>query len=123
MEKFVEIGQQIVDFLNHPKQQTLRLISAGGTRFIVCGTSGSGKTRAIAEANSLLPFNEQIAESQELLREKDLANALTIINDTELRYEASAHIGFNIIGSALAKKLELQGVKVFWLDYGSSHFP
>lgn len=123
MERFLEVSQEIVDFVNHPEQKTLRLINAGGTRFVVCGTSGSGKSRAIEHANSFLPVGEQIAESQELLREKDPLNALIIVNDAELKYEASEHIGFNIIGSALAKNLEIQGVKVFWLDNGSSRFP
>lgn len=120
MEKFEKTGLQIVDFVNHPEQKRKRLTCAGGTRFIVCGTSGSGKTRAIKVANNLLPLNDQIAESQELLGEKNVLKALKIINDSELKYEHSQHIGFNVINSFLAKDLEAQGVKVFWLDNGSS---
>jgi len=120
MEKFEKIGLQIVDFVNQPEQRLNKFICNGGARFIVCGTSGSGKTRAIEVANSSLPLNEQIAESQELLQEKNVLNALKSINDSELEYECSKHIGFNVVSSFLAKDLESQGVKVFWLDNGSS---
>jgi hypothetical protein len=119
-KRIEETGPQIVEFVNHPEKRALRLISPGnGSRFIVCGTSGSGKTRAISLANGLLPTNERIAESQEFLREKDPSRAIQIVNDTELAYEASMHIGFNVINGYLAKALEAKGVKVFWLDSGS----
>lgn len=119
-KRIEEAGRQIARFISNPEQKVVRLISqAQGTRFIVCGTSGSGKTRAIALANSLLPSGGQIAESQELLREKSLAKAIEISSDIDFAYEASLHIGFNVINGYLAKALERHGVKVFWLDRGS----
>lgn len=55
MEVFEEIGQQIFRFVNDPEGRAVRgLIGIPGARFIVCGISGSGKTRAIGFANSLL---------------------------------------------------------------------
>lgn len=121
MMKFEEIGPQIVDFVNDPLQKMTRLISPSrGTRFVVCGTSGSGKSRTICLANSLLPPSEQIAESQELLRETDPEKAVEILNDAGLEYEASLHIAFNIVNSYLAEALEVKGIKVFWLDSGST---
>ena len=122
MKPFEVIGPRIVAFLNDPIMKTMRLIdpSAHGARFVVCGTSGSGKTRAIGLANSHLPEYEQIAESQDLLREKDPLKALGVVNDPDLAYEASLHIAFNVIYRNLAKELELNGVKVFWLDGGST---
>lgn len=124
MKPFEVIGPQIVDFLNDPILKTIRLIapSTPGARFVVCGTSGSGKTRAICLANSHLPDYEQIAESQDLLSERDSLKALGVVNDPDLEYEASLHIAFNVIYRNLAKELELNGVKVFWLDRGSSGF-
>ena len=122
MEPFEVISPQIVDFLNDPIMKITRLIhpSAPGARFVVCGTSGSGKTRAICLANSHLPEYEQIAESQDLLSGRDPLKALAVVNDPDLAYEASLHIAFNVIYRNLAKVLELNGVKVFWLDRGSA---
>jgi hypothetical protein len=122
MKSFEVIGPRIVAFLNDPLMKTVRLIdpSARGARFVVCGTSGSGKTRAICLANSHLPEHEQIAESQDLLSERDPLKALGVVNDPDLEYEASLHIAFNVIYQNLAKELEFNGVKVFWLDGGST---
>jgi len=119
MQKFEEVGIQIHQFLNAPTEKTWRLIGIKGSRFVVCGTSGSGKTRAIERANSLLPPDEQIAESQELLLERDVAKAISIVEDETLQYEDSEHIGFNVIRSSMARDLEAHGIKVFWLDEGS----
>lgn len=119
MQKFEQIAAQILDFVGDPVQKTKRLISQhGGTRFVVCGTSGSGKSRAVFLANSSLPPAEKIAESHELLRERNATKAIEILEDTELEYEASAHIAFNVVNSYLAKALEVRGFKVFWLDNG-----
>ena len=112
------IGQQIVDFLNDPVQKATRLLSTVGTRFIVCGTSGSGKTLAIEYANNLLPAGEQIAESQDLVRERCPDRAMEIFTDEELAYEDSFHIGFNVLSAAMAKSLAARGLKVFWLNDG-----
>jgi septin family protein len=121
MDRFEEVGQEIVDFVNAPRQKMERLIAPWrGTRFVVCGTSGSGKTRAIDFANSLLPESEQIAESREIVRKDDPKKAVEILNDAELEYEASLHIAFTVYYTRSAKALELEGVKVFWLDRGSS---
>ncbi len=121
MKKFEEMGPQIADFLSDPREEIIRLISPmRGTRFVICGTSGSGKTQSISVANRLLSSSERIAESQELLWERDAAKAIEILNDPELEYEASLHIAFNVVNSYLAKALELEGVRVFWLDGGST---
>jgi hypothetical protein len=120
MEKFEEVAVAIVDFLKPNRSLRLLTPSSPGTRFVLCGTSGSGKTRAISAANSKLPSSERIAESQDLLRERDPLKALDVVNDAELAYEASQHIAFNVVSRPLADALELKGVKVFWLDPGSS---
>ena len=120
VEKFEEVGQQIADFVNGPTQRMTRLIYPHGTRFVVCGTSGSGKSRAIDFANGILPASEQIAESRDIVREKDPLRAIDAMENPELKYEASMHIAFNVVSSYLAKALEEKGVKVFWLDSGSS---
>lgn len=117
MERFNEIGQQIFDFVNSPMEKVRRgLLGVDGTRFIVYGRSGSGKTSAIDVANSLLPLHEQIAESQELLWERDVLKAIESFDDQNLRYECSKHIGFSVIAQDLAKDMEARGVKVFWLE-------
>lgn len=120
MQKFQTVGHQIVNFVNEPRQKVMRLIYPHGTRFVVCGTSGSGKSRAIDFANSLLLESEQIAPSQDLLWQDDLLRAKAIVEDSELRYEGCLHIAFNVVSSYFAKGLEAKGVKVFWLDGGSS---
>ena len=120
MNKYEVIGQQIVDFLNDPVQKATRLLSTVGTRFIVCGTSGSGKTLAIEYANNLLPAGEQIAESQDLVRERCPDRAMEIFTDEELAYEDSRHIGFNVLSAAVARALEEKGLKVFRVDAGVS---
>lgn len=120
MKKFEEIGPQIVDFVRDPAQLNKQLFAPWrGVRFIVCGTSGSGKTRAIGLANTLLADFEQIAESQEIIFERDLVKAIETFKSADLEYEASLHIGFNVIDGNLAEALEKEGVKVFWFDSGS----
>ena len=118
MNKYEVVGQQIVDFLNDPIQKTTRLLSPVGTRFIVCGTSGSGKTLAIEFANNLLPTDEQIGESQDLALVRCPDRAMEIVADEELAYENSFHIGFNVLSAAMAKSLAARGLKVFWLNDG-----
>ena len=118
MNKYEVVGQQIVDFLNDPIQKTTRLLSPVGTRFIVCGTSGSGKTLAIEFANNLLPTDEQIGESQNLALVRCPDRAMEIFADEELAFENSFHIGFNVLSAAMAKSLAARGLKVFWLNDG-----
>ena len=92
-----------------------RLLLPGGTRFVICGVSGSGKSRAIELANDSLPENEQIAESRELTFESSVIKAIETLHDLDLAYEVSMHIGFCVYEPALAKSLEQNGEKVFWL--------
>jgi energy-coupling factor transporter ATP-binding protein EcfA2 len=116
MSTFDVVGPLMAEFVNDRVQKTWRLISeAKGTRFIVCGASGSGKTRAIDLANGLLPEDEQIAESGEILWQRDAAVAATTIDQVGLAYENSLHIAFSTVDVGLAKTLEAQGFKVFWL--------
>jgi ABC-type lipoprotein export system ATPase subunit len=119
MDRFEVIGTQIAAFINDPLQKAVRLIvPSQGTRFVVCGTSGSGKTRAIERANELLPPGEQIAESREILGAANVSQAIKTLEDNELAYEASLHIAFAVYNERLGKELEGAGVKVFWLDSG-----
>ena len=121
MKQFEVVGPQIAGFVNDPEQKLKRLIVPWkGTRFVVCGTSGSGITRSIDLANSLLPVSEQVAESREIVLEKDLLKAVEALENAELEYESSLHIAFTVYNSHLAKVLELKGFKVFWLDGGST---
>ena len=118
MEKFREIGVEIFEFVFAGHEALIR--RGEGRRFIVCGSSGSGKTRAITFANYLLDEDQQVAESQDLrsMKEPEKAKALNIMYDPDLAYEASRHIGFNLFSRELASALEEQGVQVFWLDSG-----
>ncbi len=123
MDKFEEVGRQIVAFLDSPGERAKRLLLPGeGSRFVLCGTSGSGKTSAISFANELLPATEQIAESQELARERCPDRAMVIFNDEELAYEDSRHIGLNVLGASIAMAMEGKGIKVFWVDAGLSYW-
>jgi energy-coupling factor transporter ATP-binding protein EcfA2 len=119
MRKFEVVGTEIAAYLDEPLQKLTRLISPWrGSRFVVCGTSGSGKSRAIKHANRLLPADKQIAESREIVGKTDAARAKEIMQDKDLEYEASEHIAFAVYSRDLGTALELAGVKVFWLDGG-----
>lgn len=121
MHRFEVIGTEMAAHINDPEQRAWRLICPSrSTRFVVCGTSGSGKTRAIEYANSLLPSDHQIAESREIAREADPVRAKDILEDESLAYEASAHIAFAVYSGQFGKALEREGVKVFWLDDGNT---
>lgn len=119
--RFEEVGRQIAAFLNSPEERTKRLLDPeAGSRFVLCGTSGCGKSAAITFANTLRPANEQIVESHELVRERQPDRAIEIFNDAELAYEDSRHIGFNVLSAAVARALEEKGLKVFRVDAGVS---
>lgn len=121
LEQFKRIGGEIATFVDEPLQQTERmLVPWRGTRFVVCGTSGSGKTRALSYANQLLPENAQIAESLDILRVHDTSSAIEIIRDPGLAYERSLHIAFTVCDKGMGKDLESHGIKVFWLDRGTN---
>ena len=121
MNQFEIISQQIVEYINDPIQKANRLISPwSGTRFVVCGTSGSGKTRAIDLANELLAADAQIAESRELVSVSNLSNAQQVLENPVLAYEESQHICFAVYSRTLAEALQSEGIKVFWLDSGST---
>lgn len=115
--EFKTVALQIVKFINDPSRLARE---EKRTRFIVCGTSGAGKSRSIEEANELLPISEQIAESQELLHVRDPAQANAMVRDPDLEYEESLHIAFNVFNRQIAEALEAKGVKVFWLDKGTT---
>lgn len=116
-DQFRRVGREIAAFVNEPPQQAERmLVPWRGTRFVVCGTSGSGKTRALSYANQLLPGDAQIAESLEILQVRDALLALEIIRDSGLEYERSLHIAFTICHKGMGRDLESHGIKVFWLD-------
>ena len=120
MTAYQKVGEQIAAHVTHPLQKMMQLIHPIGVRFVVCGTSGSGKTRAIDIANELLEDCEQIAESGELLLQSCPFEAAAILERPDLAYEGYKHIGFNVFRSGLATSLEQSGVKVFWLDRGIS---
>ncbi|RYG34586.1 MAG: hypothetical protein EON93_07835 [Burkholderiales bacterium] len=87
----------------------------GGTRFIVCGPSGSGKSRAIDLANQALPEDEQITESGELRSIVAPEEAAAVVDDRYLAYENSQHIGFSVWRKERGMAFERHGLKVFWL--------
>ena len=119
--QFKRVGGEIAAFVDEPLQQVEQmLVPWRGARFVVCGTSGSGKTRAINYANQLLSENAQIAESLDILQVHDTSSAIEIIRDPGLVYERSLHIAFAACHSDIGKDLESHGIKVFWLDLGSS---
>jgi hypothetical protein len=120
MKKHEQVGREIVEFLRANRTWTLIAPDTPGERFVVCGTSGSGKTRAVELANHDLPPEHQIAESNDMLLEKSPQVALGILKDLTLAYEGCRHVGFNVVSNAIATGLESQGVKVFWLDSGST---
>jgi len=116
MENFEKVANEILAYINDKKTQTAELLSPISIRFILCGSSGSGKTSAVNLANKDLSEAHEIAESSDILYVKDLSKALDIINDRDLKYQDSKYIGFNVIDKDLAKQLELAGRKVFWFD-------
>ena len=117
MESFERVSIEILSYIKDKKTRMLNLIMStpGETRFILCGSSGSGKTRAVEETNKKLPEDQQIAESHKMLHVQDPSEALKIFNDNSFYYRNSPHIGFNVFRKELAKELEVQNIKVFWL--------
>ena len=120
LETITNIARDINAFVDSPSEKVKRLISQGrGTRFVVCGTSGSGKTRAIELANEMRPADEQIAESRSLCSfDIDPEQAIEVVDDVDLAYRDAFHVAFAVYYQDVAKALEERGVKVFWVDRG-----
>ena len=121
LDTIASIARDINAFVDSPLEKVKRLISpARGTRFVVCGTSGSGKTRAIELANETRPVVEQIAESRGLCTGRDIdpERAVEAVDDVDLAYEDALHVAFDVYYQDVAKALEDRGVKVFWVDRG-----
>jgi ABC-type glutathione transport system ATPase component len=115
MKNFERVANEILAYLNDGKTEATELLIQTGARFILCGSSGSGKTLAVNLANEQLPKGKKIAESFDMLFVKDLVKAKSIIDDRDLAYQDSKYIGFNVVQKDFARKLELNGEKVFWL--------
>ena len=62
MESFERVSIEILSYIKDKKTRMLNLIMStpGETRFILCGSSGSGKTRAVEETNKKLPDDQGI---------------------------------------------------------------
>lgn len=121
LETIASIARDINAFVDSPSEKNSRLINPDHvTRFVLCGTSGSGKSFAIESANETRPADEQIAESRGLVtgRDIDLDRAVAVINDVELAYEDTLHVAFDVYYQDVAKALEDRGIKVFWVDRG-----
>ncbi len=118
MENFERVSGEMLSYIKDKKTRMINLLMSrpGETRFILCGSSGSGKTRAVEEANKKLPEDKQIAESHKMLMVKDPSKAFEIFCDHSFYYSNSPHIGFNVVWKDVAKKLEEDHqIKVFWL--------
>lgn len=121
MENFERVAGEMLSYIDDKTRKMMHLLlknpnSGDEAKFILCGISGCGKTRAVEEANKKLPADQQIAESHDMLSIKEPSQALVIFNDRNLRYVDSSHIGFDVVQKDLAKKLEADGIKVFWFD-------
>lgn len=88
MESYKRVADEMLTYIKDEKVRITYLLlgTPGETRFILCGSSGSGKTRAVTEANKKLPENGQIAESHKMLMVKNPSEALKIFNDNSFYY-------------------------------------
>jgi len=121
LETIASIARGINAFVDSPLEKAKSLINpARGTHLVVCGTSGSGKTRAIELANETRSADEQIAESRGLCTGRDIdpKRAVEVVSDVNLAYEHALHVAFDVYYQDVAKALEDRDVKVFWLDRG-----
>lgn len=116
MEKFERVAGEILAYLNSNECRMLEIITMHGARFILCGTSGSGKTRAVEFANRQLSQSQQIAESNDLLFCKSASDADKIVLDRSLEYQGARHIGFNVVNKELATSMQSEIFRVFWLS-------
>jgi signal recognition particle GTPase len=51
MEDFEKIGGDIISYIGDPIRKAEELITQKPARFVLCGISGSGKTRSMEYAN------------------------------------------------------------------------
>jgi transcriptional regulator with XRE-family HTH domain len=82
-------------------------------RFVLCGVSGCGKTRAVSIVNDTLPKGAELAEDTDLIFPRNLCKALAIVNKEGLAYQNSKHIAFSVMNEDLASSLENNEIKVF----------
>ncbi|MEW9572790.1 hypothetical protein ABQJ54_13610 [Rhodanobacter sp. Si-c] len=115
MENFERVANEIIAYINSNDCRLMEAITTHGSRFILFGASGSGKTRAIEFANKQLPPNQQITESNDMLFCKRVSDAKTIFDDKNLKYQGARHIGFSIVKREMAAKIHNERIKVFWL--------
>jgi hypothetical protein len=74
-EKYEAIAKRIIDVLTSCESDVYRMCDANPI-VILCGMSGSGKTRSIEIANERLPKHGQIAECSDILNYKDAEGAM-----------------------------------------------
>ena len=116
MENFERVANEIVAYVNSSDCRMREIITMHGARFIVCGASGSGKTRAIEFANKQLVQSQQIADSGDLLFCKSVSEADKIVFDKDLDYQGARHIGFSGVRREFAANMQSAFLKVFWLS-------
>jgi hypothetical protein len=116
MENFERVADEIITYINSNECLLREAITMQGTRFILCGTSGSGKTRAIELANKQLPSSRQIAESHDMLFCRSVSDIEEIFDDRDIKYHGARHIGFSVVKRELAVEIHDERIRVFWLN-------
>ena len=117
---FEQVGKKIADYLLTIEAKPSGWSDYKGFRVIVCGASGSGKTRSINYANDLLPEHAKVAESSialEVIQGKPIETLLASMKDRDLEYEGCSNIAFTMMDRGVAEKLgRLANLPVFCLE-------
>lgn len=102
-KKHKETARKILALLKSPIFKTASLIFKPS--FVICGTSGCGKTTAIKLANRQLPEDEQIAESSDILFCLDARSAEQIISQDDSRYLGTRYIAYSTVRKTVGQDL------------------
>jgi hypothetical protein len=114
-----KIAEEILTYINDGKTQITKLLLPKSIRFVLCGFSSEYRSKAVERANKQLlrqNFPKIIETHYLMLNAKNLSQALKIIRDMDFEPQDSEYIGFIVHNEDLAKQLEINGVKVFWID-------
>lgn len=117
---FEEVGKEIANYFSTIEAEPSGWANYSGFRVIVCGSSGSGKTRSIRHANELLPEHGRIAESSmalAVIKGRPIEELLAGVKDRDLEYACCSNIAFTMMDRRVAEKLgRLANLPVFCLE-------
>lgn len=106
---------EVIELLSNKSRKVRQLLGCGSF-FVICGVSGSGKTTVIKMANLRLPEREKIAESLDILFNKDIDAAIQILNDDNYSYEGAKHVAYSIVRKDMGESLMKRGVSVVFMS-------